>query len=266
MPQKLTDAFQGHPTGQQCYRECVAEPVAVAVFDFGVCEYRSQPFAPHRHGEAGLRRDWLSPVSITQFLFCGIMNLSIDIREVPEDKRNTKFEEDLSNFQVYVKREFKNPRWLFRVALHEGSHLHQARKSGEEFTLRGPHMQYRNGKCETLSGSIEFFVKHPDIYDYEYIMDCLRFWLAGPYAVTVLTGEVADPEADIQRACEHLKISRDKIESFLWVAEDDLQLEFENSKVVEKILDAARAYANAIFHDDSCVDWGIKWISSRLAG
>jgi hypothetical protein len=184
------------------------------------------------------------------------MRLAIDTSDVPEDKRDAKFEEELLQFQCRLRVNTTNPRWLFRLALHEGAHLRYQRESGTECTLRGPHMEHEDGELRTFRGAVKF---HPNgsIYDFEHQMACMKSWLAGPLAVTTFTGELEDAEGDIQRACEYLRIPRDKADSMLLLAELDLWSELRNPVIVGEILEAARNYAKAIFHDDTCAD-GVK--------
>jgi hypothetical protein len=184
------------------------------------------------------------------------VNLQIDTDDVPEDKRDAKFQEELIQFQISLRRDALSQRWLFRLALHEGAHWRYKRKSGEECTPRGPHMVYRDGELQCINGSIS---SRPEkLRTFDFTVGTLKEWLAGPLAVTVLTGEPADPEPDILAACKYLEISRDKIGLWLCLVEPDLKEGFQNPIVAGEILDAAREYARAIFHNDFCIEWGIK--------
>jgi hypothetical protein len=89
-------------------------------------------------------------------------------------------------------------------------------------------------------------------------MDTLKEWLAGPLAVTVLTGVPADPEPDILAACKYLGMSREEVGLWLCLAKPELKEDFSNPAVVEEIVDSAREYANTIFGNDFCIEWGIK--------
>jgi hypothetical protein len=95
-------------------------------------------------------------------------------------------------------------------------------------------------------------------YTYEYTMDTIKGYLAGPLAVTMFTGVREDPEPDILSACEFLELPREKVKEYLWLAEPELEEELSKAEVVREILDAAREYANTIFGNDICIEWGIK--------
>jgi hypothetical protein len=180
----------------------------------------------------------------------------IDISRVPEEKRDAGFEEELKQFRIILYRDSLSAKWLFRLALHEGSHLWRMRKSGRDCTLQGPHMDYREGAIKWVKGSISS--RAPLEYTYEFIMSTLKEWLAGPLAVSFLTGEKEDPEPDILAACKFLELPREKVKEYLWLAEPELEEELRSSVVVQEILDCAREYAKKIFHNDACIDWGIK--------
>lgn len=183
------------------------------------------------------------------------MRMRVDTSDVPEEFRNAKFEEALLQFRCQLGLETTSPRWLFRLALHEGAHLRYQRKIGGEVKLRGPHMEYKDGQFRTFNGGVEF---HPNgsVYDYEHYMECIKIWLAGPQAVSVLTGEPDDPEPDTLAVCKHLKIPRDEADSSILLAKIELWEDFQNPVIVGEILDAARTYARAIFNDDACIEWG----------
>ena len=53
-------------------------------------------------------------------------------------------------------------------------------------------------------------------------------------------------------------MTREEIEGLIWLAEPELKEEMRNLEVVQEILGAAREYANAIFRNDFCIEWGIK--------
>jgi hypothetical protein len=180
----------------------------------------------------------------------------ISISGVPEDKRDANFEEKLIQFRMSLRRDTLSQRWLFRLALHEGAHWRYMRKSGKECTPQGPHMEYRDEELQCINGSISSRQKRE--YTFEFTTDTVKEWLAGPLAVTVLTGEPADPEPDILAACKYLEMSRDEIGLWLCLVEPDLRKDFHNPVIVQEILDAARDYAKAIFHNDFCIEWGIK--------
>ena len=184
------------------------------------------------------------------------VSLKIDINGVPEDKRDAKFQEELVQFQICLKRDTLSQRWLFLLALHEGAHWRYMRKGGQECIPRGPHMVYRDGELQCINGSIS---SRPEkVLTFDFAVDTLKHWLAGPLAVTVLTGEPSDPEPDILAACKYLKMSRNEIRLWLCLVEPDLKEDFHNTIIVQEVLDAAREYARAIFHNDFCIDWGIK--------
>jgi hypothetical protein len=88
-------------------------------------------------------------------------------------------------------------------------------------------------------------------------VDIMKKWLSGPLSVTTPTGELYDLEQYIAAACRFLRLSRDEGDLFLDEARQQLLAEFRNPVIVGQILDAARNYARAVFHDDSCKD-GIK--------
>ena len=180
----------------------------------------------------------------------------IDISGVPEEKRNAKFEEELAQFRACLRRDTVSQRWLFRLALHEGSHLRYKRKNGEECTLKGPQIKYRDGEFRCINGSVSSCAEK--LFTFDFTMDALKEWAAGPLAVTTFTGEPADPEPDIQAACKYLKMSRKEVDLWLCLAEPELKEDFRNPFVVQEIVDAAREYANTIFRNDFCIDWGIK--------
>jgi hypothetical protein len=180
------------------------------------------------------------------------MRLSIDISGVPEDKRDAKFEEELLKFQASLYRDTTSLRWLFRLALHEGAHWFYSK---EECTPQGPQFRYRDGEFNLVNGCI---ASRPEkSLEYDFIADSWKAWLAGPLAVTTLTGEPTDPEPDILAACKFLEISRDKADSMILLAELDLWSDFRDPVIVGEILEAARNYACAVFHDDTCAD-GVK--------
>jgi hypothetical protein len=185
------------------------------------------------------------------------MRLKVDVSDVPEEFRDAKFEEALLQFKCHLRADTTSPRWLFRLALHEGAHLRYQRKMGGEVKLQGPHMEYKDGQFRTFNGGVEF---HPNgsIYDFEHQMACLKYWLAGPLAVTTFTGETEDAEGDTQRACEYLKAPRDEADSCILLARIELWDDLQDPVIVGEILDAARNYATAIFHDDACIDWGLN--------
>jgi hypothetical protein len=184
------------------------------------------------------------------------MRLAIDTSGVPEGKRDAKFAEEFLQFQASLRVQTTSLRSLCRLALHEGTHLRYQRQNGGECTLRGPHMEYKDGELKSFRGAVEFF-PNGSIYEYEHQMACMRFWLAGPLAVTTFTGELEDAEGDIQSACEYLRIPRDKADSMILSAELDLWSDFRDPVIVGEILEAARDYARAVFHDDTCAN-GIK--------
>jgi hypothetical protein len=179
------------------------------------------------------------------------MKLKVDVSDVPEDKRDAKFEEELLQFQCNLTLNTTSSRWLFRLALHEGAHLRYQRESGRECTLQGPHMEYKDGELRTFRGAVKFHL-NGSIYDYEHQMTCMKIWLAGPLAVTTFTGELEDAEPDILAACKYLGIPRDKADSMILLTELDLWSDFRDPVIVGEILEAARDYARAVFHDDSC--------------
>jgi hypothetical protein len=130
------------------------------------------------------------------------------------------------------------------------------RKSGREFTPHGPQIEYCDGEFQCIRGSIS---SRPEkLLEFDFILNTLKEWPAGPLAVTTFTGEPANTEADILAACKYLEISRDDIKLWLALAEPELKEDFRNPVVVQEIVDAAREYANTIFRNDFCVDWGIK--------
>ena len=53
-------------------------------------------------------------------------------------------------------------------------------------------------------------------------------------------------------------MSRKEVDLWLCLAEPELKEDFRSPVVVQEIVDAAREYANAIFRNDFCIDWGIK--------
>jgi len=180
----------------------------------------------------------------------------IGFSDVPEEKRDAKFFEELLQFRAGLRRDTLSQRWLFKLALHEGAHWRYMRKNGQECTPHGPHIEYRDGELYCVKGSISS--RGRKLLTFDSTMDTLKEWLAGPLAVTTLTGEAADAEPDILDACKYLKLSRDEISLWLALVEPDLKEDFHNPIIVQEILGAAREYANAIFRNDFCIDWGIK--------
>jgi hypothetical protein len=130
------------------------------------------------------------------------------------------------------------------------------RKNGQECTAAGPQMEYRCGELYCVKGAI--LSRGRKLLTFDDTVDTLKEYLAGPLAVATLTGETADAEPDILDACKYLKLSRDEIVLWLALVEPDLKEDFHNPIIVQEILDAAREYANAIFRNDFCIDWGIK--------
>ena len=180
----------------------------------------------------------------------------IGFSDVPEEKRDAKFFEELLQFRARLRRDTLSQRWLFRLALHEGGHWRYMRKNGQECTAAGPHIEYRDGELRCIKGSISS--QGRKLLTFDSTIDTLKEWLAGPLAVATLTGEAADAEPDILDACKYLKLSRDEISLWLALVEPDLKEDFHNPTIVQEILDAAREYANVIFRNDFCIDWGIK--------
>jgi hypothetical protein len=190
------------------------------------------------------------------------MKLAIDTTDVPEEFRNAKFEEELLQFHCQLTVDTTSPRWLFRLALHEGAHWFYMPEGERECTLRGPHVEYRDGEFHRFFGAVQPLsptdaMKFWERADWNSVVDIMKKWLSGPLAVTTLTGEEDDPEPDILGACRYLGLSRGDGDLYLYDARKELLADFRNPVIVGEILEAARKYANAIFHDDSCVN-GIK--------
>lgn len=180
----------------------------------------------------------------------------IDASGVPEDKRGAEFEKELVQLRMGLYRDSLSYKWLFHVALHEGAHLWYMRKTGQECTMAGPRIQYNDEGFHIAYGTI--WTRSKLEYTYEYTMETIKEYLAGPLAVTMLTGVKADAEPDILAACKFLEMPREKVEEYLWLAEPELEEELRTPEVIQEILDAAREYANAIFRNDFCIEWGIK--------
>jgi hypothetical protein len=185
------------------------------------------------------------------------MRLPIDTSDVAEEFRNAKFEEELLQFQCDLTLNTTSPRWLFRLALHEGAHWRYMPEGEQECAPQGPHMAYRDGKYVPFHGAIQPSSVTEIVWEWDFIVNIMKKWLSGPLAVTTLTGELDDPEQDILAACRFLGISRAHGGLLVEDARKELLSEFRNPVIVGEILEAARKYARAVFHDDSCVN-GIK--------
>ena len=179
----------------------------------------------------------------------------IGFSDVPEEMRDAEFFDALLHFRARLRRDTLSQRWLFRLALHEGGHWRYMRKNGRECTPQGPQLEYRE-ELYCVNGSVSS--RWRKILTFDDTVDTVKEYLAGPLAVSVLTGEPADVEPDILTACEYLKMSRDEITLWLALVEPDLKEDLHNPIIVQEILSSAREYANAIFHNDFCIDWGIK--------
>jgi hypothetical protein len=184
-----------------------------------------------------------------------MLQITID---VPEHLRDSAFEEELLQFRMRLRVNITEMRWLFRLALHEGSHLRYMRAAGQECTLLGPRVEYRDGEFCWIHGSV--VSKREREYTYEFMLNTFKEFLVGALAVEILTGEANDEskEGDVQRACACLEMSRDEAACWLCVAEGELREELQNPVVVGEVLEAAREYARTIFGDDACVAWGVK--------
>jgi hypothetical protein len=187
----------------------------------------------------------------------------IDTRGVPEENRDAEFERELVQLRLQLYRDSTSYRWLFRLAIHEGAHQWRMGKTGRECTMAGPRIEYRNERFHIAFGAI--WVTSKVEHTYEYIMDTIKGHLAGPLAVSMLTGVKEDAESDILAACEFLEMSNEKAKWFVWVAEIELQEEMRKPEVVQEILNAARKYANTIFRNDFCIEWGVKKFGLRAA-
>jgi hypothetical protein len=123
-------------------------------------------------------------------------------------------------------------------------------------------VEYRDGEFHRFFGAVQPLsptdaMKFWERADWNSVVNIFKKWLSGPLAVTTLTGEEDNPEQDISAACRYLGLLRETADLYLYDARKELLTDFHDPVIVGEILEAARNYACAVFHDDTCAD-GVK--------